>query len=140
MIAPIVERSSLRWRFDLPPASRRHFSLALSVLVLIVGAGYAYYRVMPLCCAPPQSGIAAEAVQQFRNTCVKEARHANGGGDLVMDDATEAKIGDYCGCVADGLVAKASPMEIAKIPDGTVSDDTLKLLDAIVADCRGKLQ
>ncbi len=130
----------MRWRFDLPPASRRQFSLALSVLVLIIGAGYAYFRVMPVCCAPPTPSIAAEAVRQFRNTCVKEARHANGGGDLVMDDATEAKIGGYCGCVADGLVAKVSPLEIAKIPDGTVSDNTLKLLDAIVADCRTKLQ
>ncbi len=123
-------------RFQFPEGTRRHFSLALSVLVLLIGAGYAYWRTLP----PQQAGIAAEAVQQFRNTCVKEARHANGGGDLVMDDATEAKIGAYCGCVADGLVAKASPLEIAKIPDGTVSDETLKLLDAIVADCRSKLQ
>jgi ApbE superfamily uncharacterized protein (UPF0280 family) len=112
--------------------------MADSVLVLILGAGYAYYRVMPPCCAPP--GIAAEAVQQFRNTCVKEARHANGGGDLAMDDETEAKIGAYCGCVSDGLEAKVPPIEIAKIADNAVSDDTLKRLDAIVADCRAKLQ
>jgi hypothetical protein len=132
----------VRWRFQLPPASRRQFSLALSILVLILGAGYAYTRVVPNCCAPPTPAptLATEAVQQFKNTCVKEARHANGGGDLVMDDETEAKIGGYCGCVADGLVAKASPLEIAKIPDGTVGNDTLKLLDAIVADCRAKLQ
>lgn len=127
-------------RFQLPPGSRRRFSLALSVLVLILGAGYAYYRVAPVCCAPPAPTIAAEAVQQFRNTCVREARHANGGGDLVMDDATEAKIGAYCGCVADGLVAKVPPTEIARIADGTVGDDTLKLVDAIVGDCRAKLQ
>jgi len=126
-------------RFQFPERTRRQFSLTLSVLVLILGAGYAYYRVMPDCCAPPMPTIASEAVQQFRNTCVKEARHANGGGDLVMDDETEAKIGAYCGCVADGMVAKVPPTEIAKIADNTVSDDTLKLLDAIVADCRGKL-
>jgi len=124
-------------RFQFPEGTRRRFSLALSVLVLILGAGYAYTRVMP---APPATGIAAEAVQQFRNTCVKEARHANGGGDLVMDDETEAKIGAYCGCVADGLQAKVPPTEIAKIADNTVGDDTLKLLDAIVADCRAKLR
>ena len=121
----------------MPPASRRQFSLALSVLVLILGAGYAYYRVMP---APHSPSIAAEAVQQFRNTCVKEARHANGGGDLVMDDATEARIGAYCGCVADGLVAKVPPAEMAKIADSDVSDDMLKLLDAIVANCQDKLK
>jgi hypothetical protein len=137
IIAPREEQPTVRWRFRLPPASRRQFSLSLSVLVLILGAGYAYTRMVPNCCAPPAPGIAAEAVQQFKNTCVKEARHANGGGDLVMDDETEAKIGSYCGCVADGLVAKASPLEIAKIPLG---NDTLKLLDAIVADCRAKLQ
>lgn len=134
------EELDVAWRFQLPPATRRHFSLALSVLVLILGAGYAYYRVMPVCCTPPMPGIAAEAVQQFRATCVKEARHANGGGDLAMDDETEAKIGGYCGCVADGLVAKVPPTEIAKIADNTVSADTLKRLDAIVADCRAKLQ
>jgi hypothetical protein len=127
-----------RWQF--PEGTRRQFSLALSVLVLLLGVGYVYLRLMPACCAPPQPSIATEAVQQFRNTCVKQARHANGGGDLVMDDVTEAKIGAYCGCVADGLVAKAAPMEIAKIPDGTVSAETLKLLDAIVGDCRAKLQ
>jgi hypothetical protein len=127
-------------RFQFPEGTRRRFSLALSVLVLILGAGYAYTRVMPPCCSPPAPSIAAEAIQQFRNTCVKEARHANGGGDLVMDDETEAKIGTYCGCVADGLTAKVPPTEIAKIADGTVGDDTLKRLDAIVADCRVKLQ
>ena len=104
--------------------------------MLIVGAGYAYYRTMP----PSRPSIAAEAVQQFRNTCVKEARHANGGGDLVMDDATEAKIGAYCGCVADGLVAKVPPEQMAKIADSDVSDDMVKLLDAIVAGCQSKLQ
>lgn len=130
----------MRRSFKFPEGTRRRFSLSLSVLVLILGAAYAYWRVMPNCCAPSMPTIAAEAVQQFRNTCVKEARHANGGGDLVMDDETEAKIGAYCGCVADGLVAKVPPTEIAKIADGTVGDDTLKLLEAVVADCRGKLQ
>jgi hypothetical protein len=124
-------------RFRFPEGSRRHFSLALSVLVLILGAGYAYYRVTP---GPQMPGIAAEAVRQFRGTCVREARHANGGGDLAMDDETEAKIGAYCGCVADGLVAKVPPTEIAKIADSEVSDDMLKLLGAIVADCRSRLQ
>jgi len=130
----------LRRRFEFPEGTRRQFSLALSVLVLILGAGYAYYHVMSACCALPTPTIATEAVQQFRNTCVKEARHANGGGDLVMDDETEAKIGAYCSCVADGLLAKVPPTEIAKIADGTMTDDTLKRLDVIVADCRAKLQ
>ena len=116
-------------RFQFPEGTRRQFSLSLSVLVLILGAGYAYYSVMQT----------STPSQQFRNTCVKEARHANGGGDLVMDDETEAKIGAYCGCVADTLVAKVPPSEIAKIADGTVGDDTLKRLDAIVADCRANL-
>jgi hypothetical protein len=123
-------------RFQIPEGTRRHFSLTLSVLVLLAGAGYAYYRTMP----PTRPSIAAEAVQQFRNTCVKEARHANGGGDLVMDDATEARIGGYCGCVADGLVAKVPPEQMAKIADSDVDDDMVKLLDAIVAGCQAKLQ
>ncbi len=118
--------------------SRRHFSLLLAVAVLILGGFYTYDRAVQRQRALP--GIAADALQQFRNTCVKEARHANGGGDLVMDDATEAKIGGYCGCVADGLVAKVAPMEIARIADGKMSDDTLRRLDVIVADCRAKLQ
>ena len=105
-------------------------------MVLLAGAGYAYYRTTP----PARPSIAAEAVQQFRNTCVKEARHANGGGDLVMDDATEARIGAYCGCVADGLVAKVPPEQMAQIADSEVSDDMAQLLDAIVADCQSKLQ
>ena len=123
-------------RFQIPTLSRRQFSLALSIAVLILGGMYVYSRST----TPPAPGIATEAMQQFRNTCVKEARHANGGGDLVMDDATEAKIGAYCGCVADSLAAKVPPMEVAKIADGTMSDETMKKLDAIVADCRVKLQ
>ncbi len=128
----------MRWQIQLPTVSRRHFSLLLAVAVLILGGFYAYDHAVQRRRALP--GIAADALQQFRNSCVKEARHANGGGDLVMDDATEAKIGAYCGCVADGLIAKVAPMEIARIADGTMSDDTLKRLDVIVADCRAKLQ
>jgi hypothetical protein len=127
-------------RFQFPEGTRRRFSLSLSVLVLLLGAGYAYYRVMPVCCAPPIPTIAPEAIQQFRNTCVKQARHANGGGDLVMDDETETKIGAYCGCIADSLAAKISPTEIAGIADGTANRETLQRLDAIVGDCRSKLQ
>jgi hypothetical protein len=140
MIARNEEHCGLRRRFQFPEGSRRQFSLALSVLVLLLGAGYTYYRVMPDCCAPPMPTIAPEAIQQFRNTCVKEARHANGGGDLVMDDQTEAKIGAYCGCVSDALMAKVSPTEIASIADGTASTETLQRLDAIVGNCRSTLQ
>ncbi len=130
----------MSWRFELPPASRRQLSLALSVLVLLLGAGYAYYRVMPVCCAPPIPGIAGEAVQQFRNTCVKAARHANGGGDLVMDDATEEKIGAYCGCISDAVASNVPTPEIARIAQGQTSAATLSLLDRIVDGCKPKLE
>ena len=124
------------WRFRFPTVTRRHFSLVLSVLVLLLGAAYVYWRLGPM----PASNLTETEMRQFRNTCVREARHANGGGDLVMDDETEAKIGAYCGCVADGMGAKVSPTELAKIADGTVGEETLKKLDATVADCRGKLE
>jgi hypothetical protein len=78
-------------------------------------------------------------VQEFRNTCMKAARHANGGGDLVMDDATEAKIGAYCGCVSDAIESNVPAAEIAKLGQGQASDTTLKLLDRIVDGCKPKL-
>jgi hypothetical protein len=125
-------------RFRIPSLSRRRISMALSIAVLILAGMYVYAR--STCCTPPAPGIAAEAMQQFKNTCTREARHANGGGDLAMDEDTEAKIGAYCGCVADGLSARVPPLEVAKIADGTMSDETIKKLDAIVADCRAKLE
>ena len=103
-------------RFRIPTISRRHASLGLAVLVLLAGA--AYLLTYPNCCAPKPEPVTVPmpaALQDFRNGCMKSARHANGGGDLVMDDATEAKIGAYCGCVADALVGNVAPAEIAKI-------------------------
>jgi hypothetical protein len=128
----------MAWRFRFPTVSRRQSSLGLAVFVLLAGAAYVYLRMPQPCCAPQP--IDAEIMGQFQNFCVKAARHASGGGDLVMDDATEAKIGDYCTCVADGLQQKIPPMEVARIADGTQSDKTMQTLDAIIGDCRPKLQ
>ena len=85
--------------FRLPTLSRRGFSLLLSVAVLVLAAYYLLYL------REPQKFDAA-AVQEFRNTCMKSARHANGGGDQVMDEATEAKIGAYCTCISDSIHAR----------------------------------
>ena len=120
--------------FQLPKVSLRQASLALSALVLAIGAAWLFRSPAP----PPALTPDEVAIQDFRNICVKEARHANGGGDLVMDNQTEAMIGGYCGCVADGMAAKVSPLEIAKLSTGEQSDDTLKLLDAVVADCKAE--
>jgi hypothetical protein len=126
-------------RFRFPAIPRRRISLGLSVAVLALAAAYLLDR--PTCCAPaPIAAPDAAALQRFRNTCVNQARHANGGGDLVMDDETEARIGAYCGCVADGIAAKISPLEILKIGEGTAGIDTTLTVNAIVADCRPKLQ
>ncbi len=123
-------------RFRLPRVSRRRFSLSLSILVLVIAAGYLVY--WPSCCAPQP--VEASALAQFRDTCVKAARHANGGGDLVMDDATEEKIGAYCGCVSDAVAANVPTPEIARIAQGQTSDATLSLLDRIVDGCKPKLE
>jgi hypothetical protein len=121
-------------RFRLPKVSRRHFSLILSILVLAVAAAYLLDR------AQSRQPIAADAVQAFRNSCMKAARHANGGGDLVMDEATEAKIGAYCGCVSDAVASNVPPAEIARIAQGQTNDTTLKLLDGIIDGCKPKLE
>jgi hypothetical protein len=105
--------------------------------VLLLGA--AYLVTYPACCAPPP-GPAQEAIQEFRNACMKAARHANGGGELVMDDETEARLGAYCGCVSDAIEGNVPATEIAKIGQGQASDTTLKLLDRIVAGCQPKLE
>lgn len=123
-------------RFLLPTVSRRQFSLGLSVLVLLLAAAYLVYY--PNCCGT-RSGPAQEAVQAFRNACMKAARHANGGGDLVMDDATEAKIGAYCGCVSDAIESNVPAREIEKLGLGKASDTTQKLLNHIIDGCKPKL-
>lgn len=122
-----------------PKVTRRQFSLTLSVLVLIAGGLYAYYRAPYVCCAPPPSDPRTVALQEFRNGCMKTARHANGGGDLVMDDATEAKIGAYCGCVADAIDANVPPADIVKLGEDQESDATRKLLGNIIQGCQPKL-
>ena len=121
-------------RFKLPTVSRRQISTALVILVLVLAVVYlTQFRITPG--SPP-----TEAMQAFRSTCTKAARHANGGGDLVMDDATEEKIGAYCGCVADAVESNAAPGEIAKIAQGKVSDTTMQLLSHIVEGCKPKLE
>ena len=122
-------------RFSLPTASRRQVSTAMIVLVLVLAVVYlTQFRIN----AP--AGGAQEAVQTFRNTCMKAARHANGGGDLVMDDATEAKIGAYCGCMVDAVQSNVPQEEIARIAQGQTSEKTLALLDRIVDGCKPKLE
>jgi len=120
-------------RFTLPKVSRRHFSLILSVLVLALAAAYLMQRAQP-----PQIG--GEALQAFRNTCMKAARHANGGGDLVMDEATEAKIGAYCGCMSDAVAGNVPPKELDRIAQGTASATTMQLLTRIVDGCKPQLE
>ena len=80
------------------------------------------------------------ALQSFRNDCVKSARHANGGGDLVMDDATEEKIGAYCGCMAEAIKSNVEPAEIEKIGRGQASDATVQLLSRIAEGCKPQLE
>jgi hypothetical protein len=114
---------------------RRVLPLIVPLLVLLIGMGWVVYSryTAPGAPAPDEA-----ALQQFRNICVKQARHANGGGDLVMDDATEAKIGAYCGCVADGIAARLRPEEIANLATGTQSEETTQILSATISDCQAR--
>jgi hypothetical protein len=121
-------------RFKLPAASRRQVSTAMVILVMVLAVVYlTQFRI---------NGTAPEAaaLQSFRNDCVKAARYANGGGDLVMDDETEEKIGAYCGCVAGAVGSNIAPDEIARIAKGTTSDATMQLLTRIVEGCKPQLQ
>jgi hypothetical protein len=121
-------------RFSLPTASRRQVSTAMIILVLVLAVVYlTEFRIN----APAGD---TDAVQAFRNTCMKAARHANGGGDLVMDDATEAKIGAYCSCMVDAVQSNVPPEEIAKIARGRTSEKTLALLDRIVDGCKAQME
>jgi hypothetical protein len=120
-------------RFRLPTLSRRGFSLVLSVAVLVLAALYLLYLRAP----PPMD---AAAVQEFRNTCMKSARHASGGGDMVMDEATEAKFGAYCSCLSETIESNVAPEEVGRLAQGTASDATLALLDRIVDGCKPKLE
>jgi hypothetical protein len=122
-------------RFSLPTPSRRQTSTALVVLVLVLAVVYlTQFRIA----APPSSW--AVALQSFRNDCIKAARHANGGGDLVMDDATEAKIGAYCGCVAEAMQSNIEPSEIEKVGRGQPSDKTVQLMSRIAEGCKPQLE
>ena len=121
-------------RFSVPTPSRRQTSTALVILVLVLAVVYlTQFRI-----AAPTPW--AQSLQSFRNDCVKAARHANGGGDLVMDDATEEKIGAYCGCVADAMQGNVEPAEIEKIGRGQPSDKTVELMSRIVEGCKPQLE
>ena len=121
--------------FTLPTASRRQVSTALVVLVLVLAVVYlTQFRI-----AAPASPWSA-ALQSFRSDCTKAARHANGGGDLVMDDATEEKIGAYCGCMAEAIQSNVQPAEIERIGRGQPSDNTVQLLSRIAEGCKPQLE
>jgi len=81
-----------------------------------------------------------EAVSAFRTTCIKAARHANGGGDLVMDDDTEEKIDRYCGCMVNAVQSNVPPEEITRIAQGQTSEKTLALLGRIVDGCKAQME
>lgn len=116
---------------------RRILPLLVPLLVLLIGLGWVIYSRYTCCTSSPTMPDSA-ALQDFRNVCVKAARHANGGGDLVMDDETEAKIGGYCGCVADGIGAKLRAEDIAALANGTQSDQANQILATTVADCKAQ--
>jgi hypothetical protein len=121
-------------RFSLPTPNRRQVSTALVVLVMVLAVVYlARFGLR----APDET---AAAEQAFRNTCMKAARHANGGGDLVMDDETEARIGAYCSCMVDAVRSNVPQEEIARIAQGETSDRTLALLGRIVDGCKAKME
>jgi hypothetical protein len=123
-------------RFTLPAASRRQVSTTMVVLVLALALAYIYVAMNQ---TPPALKPWAAALQSFRNDCAKAARHANGGGDLVMDDATEAKIGAYCGCMADAIKSNVEPAEIEMIGRGQPADKTVQLLSRIAEGCKPQL-
>jgi hypothetical protein len=123
-------------RFNLPTASRRQVSTAMVVLVLVLAVAYVAITMNQ---TPPAHSWTV-ALQSFRNDCMKAARHANGGGDLVMDDATEAKIGAYCGCMAEAIQSNVEPSEIEMIGRGQPSDKTVQLLSRIAEGCKPQLQ
>jgi hypothetical protein len=122
-------------RFNLPTASRRQVSTAMVILVLVL----AVYFIVAMRQTPPAQRWTV-ALQSFRNDCAKAARHANGGGDLVMDDATEAKIGAYCGCMAEAIESNVDPAEIEQIGRGQPSDNTVQLLSRIAEGCKPQLE
>jgi len=120
-------------RFPLPTVTRRQVSMGLSILVLVLAAAYlVQYRMA--------SDPKTVAMQEFRNGCMKAARRANGGSDLVMDEATEAKLGAYCGCIADAIEGNVAPDEIAKIAAEQESGATRQLLAHIISGCKPRLQ
>jgi hypothetical protein len=122
-------------RFALPSPSRRQVSTAMVVLVMVLAVIYlTQFRINA-----PADGT-RKAVSAFRTTCIKAARHANGGGDLVMDDDTEEKIGAYCGCMAEAIQSNVEPSEIEMIGRGQPSDKTVQLLSRIAEGCKPQLQ
>jgi hypothetical protein len=115
-----------------PGAIPRHFLLILGVIllaVLIGGGAFVYLRDL--------GGGARDSERTgFITTCKQQGRIANGGGALAMDDATEAALDRYCGCVADRLERALDPVEMGKIGDGSATPDSLAKLDRVVAACR----
>jgi hypothetical protein len=122
-------------RFTLPTVSRRQISTALVVLVMAAAVLYLTQFRINAPASPWQA-----ALQSFRSDCAKAARHANGGGDLVMDDATEEKIGAYCGCMAEAIGSNVAPAEIEMIGRGQPSDKTVQLLSRIAEGCKPQLE
>jgi hypothetical protein len=123
-------------RFPPPRVSRRQASLMLAIAVLVIAAAYLVYRPA----WRTTTGDGPAVMQDFRNTCMKAARQANGGGDLVMDEGTEAKIGAYCGCLAEAIEGNVDPADLTAMEQGKAKESTLHLLDRIIAGCKPQLE
>jgi hypothetical protein len=83
--------------------------------------------------------VAAEKARaSFIETCKKQGRLANGGGQLSMDDATEESLDQYCSCVADHFDQALSAEEITAIGAGTASQETVAKLGGVVITCQAQ--
>jgi len=105
----------------------RHVLIGAFVLAaLLLGGLWLFLRQVP-----PR-----EVVSGFQETCVQGQRRGISGDIRPLDDATEARLLAFCGCVETEVRNRLSDQDIAAIGLQQSSKDVDDKIQTILALCR----
>ena len=101
---------------------------AIALAAVILGSWWLFLRQQP----------AQSTLNAFQASCLEAQRRGISGGTLPLDDETEARLLEFCDCVAQEVGTRLSPQDIAAIGLEQSSQQVDAKLGAIFSLCRAR--
>lgn|SRR5512147_2363667 len=101
---------------------------AVVLAALVLGGLWLFLRQVP-----PR-----ETLSGFQETCLAGQRTGISGADRPLDDATEARLQAFCGCVEQEVGSRLSQLDIAAVGLQQSGKDVDAKLAAILDLCRAR--